>query len=223
LETHRCPNPDCGETTLDVLVYRQDPGNPENAAVPGMLVKRWPLIPASRARRLPKDVPAAIRDDYDEACRTEATSPKASAALVRRCLGELLRDFYGANGAALAPEIERVASGLPAGAAAETLRAFAAMPNVRGMSGRDSSILTDVRDGDASRMIDLLELLIDETYVTRRRATDAFERLRKVTGSTAEASHDGATPVPGVRRALPRLRGYLGRALRSVSFLRYRP
>jgi hypothetical protein len=50
------------------------------------------VYPATKFRRLiPEDVPADLRDDYAEACAVLDISPKASAALSRRCLQTMLR------------------------------------------------------------------------------------------------------------------------------------
>jgi hypothetical protein len=59
------------------------------------------------------DVPAKYGDDYTEACLVLADSPKASAALSRRTLQNLLRGEGGAKPGNLAGEIKQVLPKLP--------------------------------------------------------------------------------------------------------------
>jgi hypothetical protein len=44
---------------------------------------------------LPSEVPPEFANDYKEACLIIANSPKASAALSRRCLQNILREKAG--------------------------------------------------------------------------------------------------------------------------------
>src|ERR1051326_1783184 len=56
----------------------------------------------------PTAVPAALADDYNEACLVLPESPKASAALSRRCLQHLLREAAKVKPGNLANEIQEV-------------------------------------------------------------------------------------------------------------------
>ena len=56
----------------------------------------------------PSEVPPDIAEDYKEACLVLSDSPKASAALSRRCLQNLLRNVAGVNPSDLANEIQEV-------------------------------------------------------------------------------------------------------------------
>src|SRR5207247_6321081 len=56
----------------------------------------------------PIAVPADLRSDYEEACAVLGDSPKASAALSRRCLQGLLRSAASVKAGDLAGEIQQV-------------------------------------------------------------------------------------------------------------------
>ncbi len=56
----------------------------------------------------PVEVPRQFGGDYAEACLVLPDSAKASAALGRRCLQNLLRDFVGVKSGNLADEIQAV-------------------------------------------------------------------------------------------------------------------
>ena len=62
---------------------------------------------------LPKEVPTDFANDYLEACTVLSDSPKASAALSRRCLQHVLREKAGVKKGDLAKEIEQVIPILP--------------------------------------------------------------------------------------------------------------
>ena len=55
------------------------------------------LFPISDAIIFPEYIPAQIRQDYGESCKIVSLSPKAFATLSRRCLQEIIRDFWSIN------------------------------------------------------------------------------------------------------------------------------
>src|SRR5215472_296316 len=64
--------------------------------------------PRSASRLIPAEVPSPYRDDFSEACKVLADSPKASAALSRRCLQAILRDKAATKAKDLADQIDEV-------------------------------------------------------------------------------------------------------------------
>jgi len=60
---------------------------------------------------VPSQVPQKFAEDYIEACVTITDSPKASAALSRRCLQNLLREVGKVKPGRLADEIQQVIDG----------------------------------------------------------------------------------------------------------------
>ena len=126
----------------------------------------YPKAP-SRAP-LPAEVPSPYADDYSEACLTLADSPKASAALSRRCLQHILRDKAGVKPGNLADEIQQVMdSGKVPSHISESLDAirnignFAAHP----FKSKASGEIIDVEPGEAEWNLDVLETLFDFYFV----------------------------------------------------------
>lgn len=126
----------------------------------------WPRKPSRIP--LPKEVPAPFADDYNEACLVISDSPKASAALGRRCLQHLLREKAGVKKADLADEIQQVIdSGKLPSHLAESLDAirnignFAAHP----IKSKTSGEVVDVEPGEAEWNLDVLEALFDFYFV----------------------------------------------------------
>ncbi len=82
---------------------------PPVGALTGESAERWVVYPKGSNRPpVPDDVPEKFREDYQEACLILTDSPKASAALSRRCLQHILRERAGVKGRTLNDEIQAV-------------------------------------------------------------------------------------------------------------------
>lgn len=72
----------------------------------------WLVYPRSTFRPpAPPEVSQEFAEDYREACLVLADSPKASAALSRRCLQGILREKAGVKHSSLHNEIQEVLNG----------------------------------------------------------------------------------------------------------------
>jgi hypothetical protein len=123
-----------------------------------------PRAPARAA--LSPDVPEAFAADYREACLVLADSPKASAALSRRCLQQLLREKGGAKPGNLSDEIMEAMQGLPphlakAVDAVRNIGNFSAHPTKSTSTGE----IVDVEPGEADWCLEVLEGLFDFYFV----------------------------------------------------------
>lgn len=134
--------------------------------ISGMENREVQILPKSRARHAyAKTVPSAIFSDYDEACAVEDLSPKASAALTRRALQAVLADYYERAERPLAKAIENMK-----GHVDETLwKALDAMRDWGNVGAHPDSEIADIDPIIARRLIDVLEVLFDESYVARAR------------------------------------------------------
>lgn len=117
---------------------------------------------------LSQEIPDEYAKDYNEASLVLADSPKASAALSRRCLQKLLREKAGVKPMNLADEIQHVLSdGKLPSIMLESLDAirnignFAAHPIKSTQSGE----IFDVEPGEAEWNLDVLESLFDYFFV----------------------------------------------------------
>ncbi len=126
----------------------------------------YPKAP-SRAP-LPPEVPEEYACDYREACLTLVDSPKASAALSRRCLQHLFREEAKVKHGSLADEIQQVldAAKLPSHLldsldAVRNIGNFAAHP----IKSKSSGEIIDVEPGEAEWNLDVLESLFDYFFV----------------------------------------------------------
>jgi len=113
----------------------------------------------------PKEIPVNISKDYKEACLVEHLSSKASAALARRCLQNMLHE-QGISKRNLSEEIDEAMNTLPSHLseaidAIRTIGNFAAHP----IKSTNTGDIVDVEDGETEWILDVLEQLFDFYYV----------------------------------------------------------
>ncbi|TVT75255.1 MAG: DUF4145 domain-containing protein [Denitromonas halophila] len=130
----------------------------------------------------PKEVPEEFSADFREASLVLMDSPKASAALSRRCLQHLLREKAGVKKADLAKEIDEVISsgGLPAHLmeavdGVRNIGNFAAHP----VKAKDTGLVLPVEPGEAEWTLDVLEGLFDFYFVQPARLAARRMALNK--------------------------------------------
>jgi len=115
-----------------------------------------------RPHDVPEYVPEDLRNGFLEACEVLDASPKASAALSRRCLQGLLRNYANVKHGNLSDEIEEVLPTLPIDLANEVdairnIGNFAAHPNKSTTTGA----IIDVEPGEAEWSLEVLEKLFE--------------------------------------------------------------
>lgn len=141
---------------------------------------RW-VRPKSIARSpLPAEVPSEFTEDYKEACLVLGDSPKASAALSRRCLQNLLREKAGTTKENLAEQIQEVLDSkkLPSYLsksldAVRNIGNFAAHP----IKSKSTGEIVEVEPGEAEWNLDVLEGLFDFYFVQPHKLREKRERL----------------------------------------------
>ena len=126
------------------------------------------VYPSSGTRPVPSEVVDPYKQDFIEACKVLLDSPKASAALSRRCLQAILRDKAGTKSKDLYDQIEEVVSGgkVPSHVcddlhAVRVVGNFGAHPTKSTVTGA----ILDVEPGEAEWNLDVLELLFDFYFV----------------------------------------------------------
>lgn len=117
---------------------------------------------------VPAEVPKDIAEDYTEACTVLVDSPKASAALSRRCLQHLLRTVGGVKHGDLASEIQEILDGAklpsPLSKSIDAIRNignFSAHP----LKSTSTGEILPVEPAEAEWNLDVLEALFDYYYV----------------------------------------------------------
>jgi len=139
------------------------------------------LFPRHRSdRSAPGEVPEGVAEDYNEAVAVLDDSPKASAALSRRCLQALLREKGGTKSKDLSGQIDEVLGKLPR-PIAEEVDAVRHIGNfsAHAIKSQSTGEIVPVEPGEAEWTLDVLDALFDWYYVqpkkqeARRAALDA--------------------------------------------------
>jgi hypothetical protein len=164
-----CPNPQCGKLIVDLACGQPRLNNLRQATSLTNNTTRMSVRPITSSRPpVPNEVDDKYSLDYNEACLILAFSPKASAALSRRCLQNILREKAGVKKGDLANEIQQVidSKSLPTHLA-ESIDAvrnignFAAHPVKSASTGE----IVEVEMGEAEWLLDVLESLFDFYFV----------------------------------------------------------
>jgi hypothetical protein len=159
-----------------IFLIRLAPGEPPS--------RQWMQIwPKGVGRSpLPPEVPEEFATDYREACLVLNDSPKASAALSRRCLQNLLRNSAAVKPNDLSKEIDEVLTSktLPSdlAEAIDAIRIignFAAHP----LKSTNTGLILEVERGEAEWTIDVLEDLFDFYFVRPARIASKRNALNK--------------------------------------------
>jgi hypothetical protein len=149
--------PECGRFVIRFSTLRQ---------VGHMLKNEMEMLayPKGKARPISSDVPEPFAGDFREASLVLLDSPKASAAISRRCLQHLLRERAGVKKSDLAKEIDEVlASNRLPGHLAEAIDAIRSIGNFAAhpLKSTNTGEVMDVEPGEADWLLDTLEGLYD--------------------------------------------------------------
>jgi len=133
--------------------------------------------PLNVVRTVPPEAPKEIQEDFLEAAAVLPISEKASAALSRRCLQNLLRE-RGYSKRDLDKQIDDALEDLPTkiGENLDAIRNignFAAHP----IKHQSTGLIVDVEPEEASWTLDVLEELFEYYYVQPKRAEEKRKRL----------------------------------------------
>jgi hypothetical protein len=169
-----CPNPDCKEvalkasmgpwTTSQFGITDEDP------------TREWQLLPEANVQQIPDYVPSPIRQDYREAALIRKLSPKASATLARRCLQGMIRDFWGVSKNRLKDEIDAIRDKLDS-TTGDAIDAVRTLGNIGAHMEKDINTIVDVDPGEAELLLQLIETLIKDWYVTRHTRAERMAKL----------------------------------------------
>ena len=181
--------PACKKQIIYLELVFEDPVGSKNVLIDAFLA--YPRDVAREA--LSPEVPEEFAGDYREACAIPSGSPKASAALSRRCLQHLIREKAGITRKNLFNEIQDLinSSQLP-GYLADGIDAvrqignFAAHP----MKSTNTGEILDVEAGEAEWLLEILEGLFDFYFV------QPAELKRRKDALNKKLTEAGKNPMP---------------------------
>lgn len=147
----------------------------------GCASEPWLVVyPKNVPRPVPPEVEDPYKTDFIEASTVLNDSPKASAAISRRCLQMILRDFAKAKPSDLSREIDEVLPKLPSQLAmsvdaVRNIGNFAAHP----IKSTHTGEIFPVEPGEAEWLLDVLEGLFDFYIVQPKILQDKRDALDK--------------------------------------------
>lgn len=124
------------------------------------------ILPLGSSRpHCPKEVPKNIAKDYEESCLVEHLSPKAAAALARRCLQNMLHE-QGIKKRDLSEEIKEAMKKLPShlSEAIDSIRNIGNF-GTHPIKSTDTGLIVEVEEGEAEWNLNTIEQLFDFYYV----------------------------------------------------------
>lgn len=130
--------------------------------------------------KAPTEVPLHIAEDFDEAGLILNDSPKASAALSRRCLQTIIHEYFKINKRNLSEEIDEVMKQVPQYIskqldAVRQIGNFSAHP----IKSQNTGEIVNVETGEAKWCLDILQSLFEFCYVQPKIAEEKMEELNK--------------------------------------------
>lgn len=138
------------------------------------------IFPQNMVREVQKEVPDRYKNDFVEACAVLSISPKASAALSRRILQDVLREELGINKPSLAKEIDEFIqrTDIPsyltdAVDAIRNVGNFAAHP----LKDTNTGTIVEVEAGEAEWLLEVNESLFDFVFVQPKRLEERKNSL----------------------------------------------
>ena len=114
--------------------------------------QKYLIYPKSNAKQYPEYVPQSIRKDYQEAFETLNISPKASATLSRRCIQGMIRAIDAAR----------------------------KLGNIGAHMEKDTSIIVDIDPEEAKLLLDLVEYLIYEWYISKHESSLMMDKIKQL-------------------------------------------
>lgn len=165
-----CPNADCRELTLGIsLKHAEDKGTywryKDNS------IETFRLMPKSKAKPQPEYIPVEIRKNYEEACLILNDSPKASAAMARRCLQGIVRDFWnipeGKRGN-LGAEINFIKEQVTEDTW-DAIHAVRSVGDIGAHMAKDVNFIVEIEPDEADLLVQLIETLFEDWYVAREK------------------------------------------------------
>lgn len=131
---------------------------------------------------VPLEVPTEFSQDYTEACIVLNDSPKASSALIRRCLQHLLREKAGVKKGDLGSEIQQIIeSGKLPSHISDSIDAIRNIGNYAAhpMKSKTTGEIVEVEPGEAEWNLDVIEMLFDFFFVQPEKTKQKRDALNK--------------------------------------------
>ncbi|MGN0412614.1 MAG: DUF4145 domain-containing protein [Lachnospiraceae bacterium] len=103
-------------------------------------------------------------------------SPKASATLSRRCLQDMIHDFWNITLKNLNQEISALKDRIPTDLLS-SIDALRQLGNIGAHTEKSTDVIVDIDPNEAESLIKLIELLLKEWYINRKGRKKLFSDI----------------------------------------------
>lgn len=183
----QCPNPDCDKVSVYFEVHTlRDVGQytMEAETVINQLV--IPSTKGDGVKEYPDYIPTGILQDYREACAISDLSPKASATLARRCLQGMIRDFWQVKPDTLYNEIQSIKDEISSDMWG-VIDGVRKVGNIGAHMEKDINLIIDVNPEEATLLINMIEMLLDDWYVARFEKQQRIDKMKQLAVDKTQA------------------------------------
>lgn len=184
-----CPNDECKEYVLYVMLHDYI-WNGNTGKYHKKEIKRWNLVPQASVKVFPDYVPQVILNDYKEACLIKDLSPKASATLARRCLQGLIRGVWKVKEKNLKREIDKIKTKVDP-LTWEAIDAVRGIGNIGAHMEKDINFIVDVEPEEATKLINLIEILIQQWYVNEHEKKKMMQEIIDTNAKKKQQKKEG--------------------------------
>lgn len=191
-----CPNQDCKEMSLTANLKQTVRDQYNRTSEGDRVLEHWQLLPESTAKHQPEYIPSPLVEDYREACRVKDLSPKSSAALARRCLQGMIRDYWGVTKPTLKKEIEALEEYVTEDVW-QAIDAVRSVGNIGAHMEKDVNLIIDIDPDEADLLLNLIEDLFTDWYVVRHDRQMRQAKLKAI-ALEKQAVRGASTSAPTV-------------------------
>lgn len=187
-----CPNKKCKRLTFSLKLTGAT-NVTYNSSETTKIVQKWDLLPETKAKPQPSYITKVVVQDYIEACRISQLSPKASAALARRCLQGMIRDFHSVKKDTLFAEIDALKGVIP-NDEWEAIDALRSIGNIGAHMEKDVNLIIDIDENEADKLIAFIEYLFRQWYIKRHDDQENLAAVKAMAGIKQEQRKQKPTP-----------------------------
>ena len=159
--------------------------------IPGAATAEIIVYPKATARPVPPEVDAEFANDFTEACLVIGDSEKASAALSRRCLQNILREKAETKAKDLVDQIKEVLdSGKLPSHLSEAIDGVRVIGNfsAHSIKSKHTGEVIEVESGEAEWLLETLEGLFDFYFVQPREVEGKKRRAKQEVEGSGQAA-----------------------------------
>jgi hypothetical protein len=186
--------PECYRFTLTAHLYVIKPprvriGNQEGEPV-RQLLKSWALIPEAGAKTYPSFIPEDIRKEYTEASLLRPVSARASAMAARRALQRIVRETCSIHKSSLRQEFLSIRDRVDPllynaihnilNLSINPTQSAGSSANIQTVGSKleaDVNHFQDATEFEADKLLQLVELLLDQLYVERQQKESLMKKV----------------------------------------------